>query len=965
MKLLSCYIANFGCLHDFSCDFSDGVAVFCHENGWGKSTFCAFLRVMLYGFSGGRKRDVTNERAFYRPWQGGTYGGNLVFETAEGTWRIERSFAEREKNDTFDLYDLRSRQKSTRYSSSLGQELFGLDAAAFCRCAFLSQTNSLPAGTDGIGGIRAILAGLVEAVDDLDTFDSAMEALEKKQKDYKKTGDRGLLPEIGRQIAACERQAEESRLAADAEREQLSLADEQKRLLTETEESLRKNEAELAQVALRREACVFAELTQTAEKDRARAKELRDFFRGDLPDAAELTAVAESLSGADIAQAELRRVMPTAAEQEQAGQTVAQFDGRMPDEEVLSACIGKSRQMDALRARGDAAMPDDATLARYADLKRRFLSGVPSEEQLSAAERQVQMLSVAEEGIIAAERSVPCREAEDRETEARIDTCEELFARLPALRQKAEQASAACERAQTQEPLPGKYLPFAFFGGTLLFGTLLIIGALLHNWMLVLIGILLSAGCAVPAVVSTVRLQKRKEKAKMQADTMAYAQRGAKDALQTATEAANEALSALHCACYEDFAAMRATRAHNAAVREGAERQIAEYRARAKSYTEQLQSFLSTYDALPTDQDYGNAVRRLRTQVRAYTDAEAAMQQAADRQKALDAQIAALESEIADAVGIFVDSTDQLIRLRDACRSAAEVLKRRDQAQGITLRRDACLTRVATFLARWYDRTAEHRTGADLLEEIRTKCRQWKEAERRIADNDAAQTAYLAEHPALQAYLAGHPEPESAQSLAATADSLQSQRALLQTQRESCMRERLEALHRAQGFAEQASRLPELQAQLVSLREQKESYEKRLYAAQRAEELLRQAKDNLSCRYLRKMEESFSAQMSELSGVAVQCEMNEDFSVSYMVDGRSRPVSYFSRGIQDLTGFCLRVALCDAVFDAERPPLFLDDPFVNLDDTRQRVARSFLERLSDRYQILYFCCSQTRESGAF
>ena len=192
-------------------------------------------------------------------------------------------------------------------------------------------------------------------------------------------------------------------MAADAEREQLSLADEQKRLLTETEESLRKNEAELAQVALRREACVFAELTQTAEKDRARAKELRDFFRGDLPDAAELTAVAESLSGADIAQAELRRVMPTAAEQEQAGQTVAQFDGRMPDEEVLSACIGKSRQMDALRARGDAAMPDDATLARYADLKRRFLSGVPSEEQLSAAERQVQMLSVAEEGIIAAE----------------------------------------------------------------------------------------------------------------------------------------------------------------------------------------------------------------------------------------------------------------------------------------------------------------------------------------------------------------------------------------------------------------------------------------------------------------------------------------------------------------------------------------------------------------------------------
>lgn len=965
MKLISCHIENFGCLHDFSCDFQKGVAVFCRENGWGKSTFCAFLRIMFYGFSGNRKRDITNERVFYRPWQGGTYGGSLTFETAEGEWRIERSFGEREKNDTYVLYDMRNRQKSTRYSALIGQELFGLDAAAFCRCAFLSQTNCLPTGSEGVSGIRSILAGLVEAVDDLDTFDRAMELLEKKQKEYQKTGDRGLLPEIGRQIAACERQVEECQQAADAEREQIRFADDRARLLAENEELVKKNAEALAQAALQREACTFAELTQTSERDRARAKELRSFFDGDFPKPEELAMAAECLSMADQVQAELRRVEPTAAEQKQAEQTESRFDGRIPNEEVLSACMDKSRQIDALRIRRDAGMTDDTVLARYAILKQQFQNGVPEEAALTLAERQVQMLSAAEEGIRIAERTIQSP-ADDRQVQVRIQECEELLAALPALRRKAEQASALTAQAHIkQSTLRGKYFPWIFFGGAFLFAILLVIAALFFKGPMIALFGGLSVGAVIAGVVSVICLQKQKNKNLAQEKAaLLREEQEARDALRVATDAANEALSALHCGSYEDFAALRADCAHRASMEKQTEKQVAEYRARAKSCTEQLQDFLSKYEALPADNDYGKAVSCLRLQVREYMNIQATMQRTADHRRKMDAQIDTLESEIADAIGIFVDSTDQLMRLRDDCRWAKDVQKRREQVCELTLRRDTCLTRVAAFLARWYDRTEEHRSGADLLEEIRTKRRQCEEIERRVADNDRAQTAYLAEHPALQAYLAAHSESEGAQALPDTEQFLQNERAHLQVQRDAYVNERLGALHQAQGLAEQASQLPEWQSQLASLRERKESYEKHLYAAQRAAELLRHAKDNLSCRYLRRMEESFSARMSELSGMAVTCEMDEDFSVSYMVGGKSRSAACFSRGIQDLTGFCLRVALCDAVFDAERPPLFLDDPFVNLDDTRQRIARAFLEHLADRYQILYFCCSQTRESGA-
>ena len=50
MKLIKCHIENFGKLSDFTYDFTDGCNTVCEENGWGKSTLAAFLRVMLFGF---------------------------------------------------------------------------------------------------------------------------------------------------------------------------------------------------------------------------------------------------------------------------------------------------------------------------------------------------------------------------------------------------------------------------------------------------------------------------------------------------------------------------------------------------------------------------------------------------------------------------------------------------------------------------------------------------------------------------------------------------------------------------------------------------------------------------------------------------------------------------------------------------------------------------------------------------
>ena len=105
MKLLSCHVENFGKLSDFSYIFEEDLNVLLAENGWGKSTLAAFLKVMFYGFEGeNRRSEDGNERLRYKPWSGGTYGGSVTFSKGDREYRMHRSFGTRQKEDTLLLY---------------------------------------------------------------------------------------------------------------------------------------------------------------------------------------------------------------------------------------------------------------------------------------------------------------------------------------------------------------------------------------------------------------------------------------------------------------------------------------------------------------------------------------------------------------------------------------------------------------------------------------------------------------------------------------------------------------------------------------------------------------------------------------------------------------------------------------------------------------------------------------------
>lgn len=140
MQLVECHIENYGKLSNFDYQFNAGWNSIKQANGWGKSTFASFVQAMFYGLPVSTKKNLSeNERKKYTPWQGGNFGGNLVFTVHGKSYKIERFFGKTKAEDSFTLFDVTTGKKSKDFSENIGVELFGLDADAFERSSYIPQ----------------------------------------------------------------------------------------------------------------------------------------------------------------------------------------------------------------------------------------------------------------------------------------------------------------------------------------------------------------------------------------------------------------------------------------------------------------------------------------------------------------------------------------------------------------------------------------------------------------------------------------------------------------------------------------------------------------------------------------------------------------------------------------------------------------------------------------------------------
>ena len=203
MKFIRCYIENFGKLHQYKVQFTDGITIIKEPNGFGKTTLTAFIKAMLYGLPKNNLPIERNDRKRYTPWQGGIYGGYLEFEHKEIIYRIERTFGETSKQDRFKLFRLNPFSHSNDFSENIGFEIFRVTSDQFDKTTYMPQIqwNTVSTAKD----LRDTISNIVETTLDIGSYENAMKILKAQRAEilpYR--GKSGLLYQLSDKISETE-----------------------------------------------------------------------------------------------------------------------------------------------------------------------------------------------------------------------------------------------------------------------------------------------------------------------------------------------------------------------------------------------------------------------------------------------------------------------------------------------------------------------------------------------------------------------------------------------------------------------------------------------------------------------------------------------------------------------------------------------------------------------------------------
>lgn len=192
--------------------------------------------------------------------------------------------------------------------------------------------------------------------------------------------------------------------------------------------------------------------------------------------------------------------------------------------------------------------------------------------------------------------------------------------------------------------------------------------------------------------------------------------------------------------------------------------------------------------------------------------------------------------------------------------------------------------------------------------------------------------------------------------------ALNAQKAVLEQEKTRLMEVRGRALAALAIQEERANRESEYAGEETRLFEEKTRLEKRLTAIRAAREILVRARENTAARFLQPVEKNCRKYAEILRGDGKRSNLifTAEGNPVLEENGSLRQKEYYSVGLQELYGLSTRLALFEAVFVKETPPLVLDDPFVNLDDRKTEKAKVLLKELSKQYQIVYFTCKTER-----
>ncbi len=968
MKLISLYIENFGGLQQYRLDFEDGITTVHAPNGFGKTTLAEFIRAMFYGFPRKAKTLDKSRRQKYTPWQGGKFGGNLVFEHQGQRYRIERTFGATPKGDSFNLIDMSTNKKSTRFSENIGLELFQLDSDSFERSTYMPQLHELTGLTTD--GIQAKLGDLVEDTGDMGNYEKAVAALRSARSSFiPYRGNGGSVSEAQNQVSLLQAELdrctalEGTRIELAEEIECLQQNQEQQKLQREDLHNriLRSSEAAAVNAAHREYSQLTARQTRLAEE----LERLNLRYPKGIPEEGQISAARDAAAKAAVLAAQ----QVTTQEDLDAKQFVeanrSRFESHLPTREELESCRGRISRRNSLLAEAESTGLSDAEKQQYETLLPLYESGKLEAnrlEQLDAASRELtKTIHTLDEIRIPAEDIARLEELKVYFA-AGVPEEEELLTRRQELSEiyglRQEKAALLEQLAQIQAekfpPLLAVPAVLAVLG--------LCAGIALMLQALTLYGCL-ALGCGVLALfvaaLGLVRLAKQNRQileSRAELQTQAEELRQRIDSMDQAIAVFTSRYTPIR-----PLADALGEIRHNREELKERATEVAAATARKKRLTAEAEVLRNQLEKELGAVDYDRAILELRLARGQFLDLQEERAAAAEKIARLRAEQRELELSITAFLGSYYDSPAQeqfhnllsdLQRSSEHYAAAAERLDSWEQRKAAHDQETAaCEQSLHSFFeALGLPRQAPLR---EQLLQIRDDRKDWDELTVQHDQILQEKADYERQHRD-KLEKAVTPEPEDLTELRLAEERLREEmeadtaRLLRQQQ---VLRQTEEAL----------SRLPDLRDKLSHWQEKYHSDRKKAGLLDNTMDFLEKARESLQNSYLGPVRSSFQKYMGRLLDEdSRQILLTTDLEVQLERNGQARELGYFSAGQTDTVMLCMRLALVDALFPEVKPFVILDDPFVNLDDGRTVQALNLLKELSDDRQFLYLTCNSSR-----
>lgn len=305
--------AAYGRLRGDTLRLEPGLNVICAPNESGKSTWCSFLRTMLYGLPT-RQSGPLADKNRYAPWTGEAMQGRMDLDAGGQLWTVLRGTRRvgAPMGDFSCTYTGTSQPVPDITGQNLGETLLGVPREVFQRSAFIGQ--SALAVTQDPELERRITSLLSTGQEDV-SYSESYDRL-KKQLNRRRHNKTGLIPALEQELLrmddALRRQEE---LAAQLEDARAQLRQAQARL-EELEQRQAQWDALEKQAALR-------QWREAQEDLSARQQQLTalEQLSGDLPDRDALARMQAQLDLLDRSRDTLTQARRTAQQRQSEAQT--------------------------------------------------------------------------------------------------------------------------------------------------------------------------------------------------------------------------------------------------------------------------------------------------------------------------------------------------------------------------------------------------------------------------------------------------------------------------------------------------------------------------------------------------------------------------------------------------------------------------------------------------------------------